>query len=121
MLLAEDNPVNQKLAQLMLAKLGHRAVVASNGEEAVALVAREAFDLVLMDMQMPVMDGIEATRRIRAAGVALPIVAMTANAMEADRQRCREAGMDGFLAKPVRAPELAAVIDGIRLAGAVPP
>ena len=120
-LLAEDNPVNQKLAQLMLAKLGHRAVVAGNGEEAVALVAREAFDLVLMDMQMPVMDGIEATRRIRAAGVALPIVAMTANAMEADRERCREAGMDGFLAKPVRAPELAAVIDGIRLADAVPP
>ena len=120
-LLAEDNPINQKLAQLMLQKLGHASVVAGNGEEAVALVARESFDLVLMDMQMPVMDGIEATRRIRATGATLPIVAMTANAMEADRMRCLEAGMNGFLAKPVRGPELAAVIDAARLPDVVEP
>jgi PAS domain S-box-containing protein len=120
-LLAEDNPVNQKLAQLMLHKLGHASIVAGNGEEAVALVARDSFDLVLMDMQMPVMDGVEATRRIRAAGATLPIVAMTANAMEADRMRCLEAGMNGFLAKPVRGPELAAVIDAARLPDVVEP
>jgi hypothetical protein len=120
-LLAEDNPVNQKLAQLMLQRLGHASVVAGNGEEAVALVAREPFDLVLMDMQMPVVDGIEATRRIRATGATLPIVAMTANAMEADRVRCIEAGMNGFLAKPVRGPELAAVIDAARLPDVVEP
>ncbi|MFO0231659.1 MAG: PAS domain S-box protein [Burkholderiales bacterium] len=120
-LLAEDNPVNQKLAQLMLQRLGHASVVAGNGEEAVALVAREPVDLVLMDMQMPVVDGIEATRRIRATGATLPIVAMTANAMEADRVRCIEAGMNGFLAKPVRGPELAAVIDAARLPDVVEP
>jgi PAS domain S-box-containing protein len=106
-LLAEDNPVNQQLATLMLRRLGHEVVVAANGAEALARVAEGGFDLVLMDMQMPVMDGIEATRRLRAEGHALPIVAMTANAMDVDRERCLEAGMDGFLAKPVRAQALA--------------
>jgi CheY-like chemotaxis protein len=106
-LLAEDNPVNQKLASLMLLKLGHEVTIAADGAQAVALVGAHRFDLVLMDMQMPGLDGIEATRRIRAAGHALPIVAMTANAMATDRDRCLAAGMTGFLAKPVRAPAMA--------------
>ncbi len=106
-LLAEDNVVNQKLASLMLQKLGHEVVVAADGRRACELVAQDEFDLVLMDMQMPDMGGIEATRRIRDAGYRLPIVAMTANAMDADRDRCIATGMNGFLAKPVRAPALA--------------
>ncbi|MCX7228861.1 MAG: PAS domain S-box protein [Burkholderiales bacterium] len=115
-LLAEDNAVNQKLASLMLRKLGHEVVVAGDGRQACEQVAQGDFDLVLMDMQMPEMDGIEATRCIRDAGHRLPIVAMTANAMDADRERCIAAGMNGFLAKPVRAPALA---DAIRAVSAL--
>jgi PAS domain S-box-containing protein len=109
-LLAEDNAVNQKLAQAMLEKLGHQVTIADDGAQAVGLLGRHPFDLVLMDMQMPRLDGLEATRLIRAGGHALPIVAMTANAMDTDRQRCLDAGMDDFLAKPVRTRELAEVI-----------
>jgi CheY-like chemotaxis protein len=112
-LLAEDNVVNQQLALLMLRKLGHEVVVAADGRQACEQVAQGDFDLVLMDMQMPEMDGIEATRCIRDAGHRLPIVAMTANAMDADRARCIAAGMNGFLAKPVRAPALADAIRAI--------
>jgi PAS domain S-box-containing protein len=112
-LLAEDNVVNQQLALLMLRKLGHEVVVAADGRQACEQVAQSDFDLVLMDMQMPEMDGIEATRCIRDAGHRLPIVAMTANAMDADRARCIAAGMNGFLAKPVRAPALADAIRAI--------
>ncbi|MDD3482614.1 ATP-binding protein [Azovibrio restrictus] len=109
-LLAEDNLVNQKLATRLLEKDGHRVTPAGNGAEAVELARLGGLDLVLMDMQMPLMDGIEATQRIRAweavSGGHLPIVAMTANAMQGDRERCLAAGMDGYVAKPVKLAEL---------------
>ncbi len=113
-LLAEDNVVNQTLALRLLGKLGHQADVANNGQEALELHARNRYDLVLMDVQMPIMGGFDATARIRereAAGAArTPIVAMTAHAMKGDRERCLEAGMDGYLSKPVHAPDLVEVL-----------
>ena len=115
-LLAEDNPVNQVVAVRLLQKRGHRVTVAPNGMEAVEAVLREPFDLVLMDVQMPEMDGFEATAAIRqreaATGGHLPIFAMTAHAMKGDAERCRKAGMDGYLAKPVRPQDLYAIVDG---------
>ncbi|GBG01306.1 histidine kinase [Azospira sp. I13] len=111
LLLAEDNPVNQKLVVTLLHKRGHTVVVAGNGQEALDALERQTFDLILMDMQMPVMGGLEATRRIReqesaaADGRHIPIVAMTANAMAGDRERCLEAGMDAYVSKPIRRDE----------------
>ncbi len=105
MLIAEDNPVLQRLSAALVRKLGAAAVVVADGAEAVAALGREPFDAVLMDLQMPGVDGFEATARIRAAetdaGRRLPIIALTAHAMKGDRERCLEAGMDGYLAKPV--------------------
>jgi signal transduction histidine kinase/CheY-like chemotaxis protein len=102
-LLAEDNVVNQKLAMRLLQQMGYRADLASNGIEAVESVQRQAYDVVLMDVQMPEMDGLEASRRIVAAPGARPrIVAMTANAMQGDREMCMEAGMDDYITKPIR-------------------
>jgi CheY-like chemotaxis protein len=111
-LLAEDNTVNQQLALLLLESMGYRADVVSNGVEAVEAVNRVPYDLVLMDVQMPEMDGLEATRRIRAGGPSPQprIVAMTANAMQGDREACLAAGMDDYLAKPIRPEQLAAAI-----------
>ena len=107
-LLAEDNAVNQKLALRLLSQLGYRADVAGNGLEAVQSVQRQAYDVVLMDVQMPELDGLDATRQIRAlAQLAQPrIVAMTANAMQGDREMCIAAGMDDYLSKPIRPEEL---------------
>ncbi|MFA7895598.1 response regulator [Pseudomonas putida] len=112
-LLVEDNPVNQLVAKGMLAKLGCQVELATQGAEALARLEEQAFDLVLMDCNMPVMDGYEATQRIRERGrwPGLPIVALTANAMPEERDRCRAAGMDDYLAKPFRREDLLAVVD----------
>ena len=114
-LVAEDSPVNQRLVQAVLEAAGHAAVLAASGREALAALEREPFDLVLMDAQMPDMDGFQATAAIRAreqaTGARLPIVAMTAQSDAGDRERCLAAGMDGYLAKPVRAAELIAQIE----------
>jgi signal transduction histidine kinase/DNA-binding response OmpR family regulator len=118
-LLAEDNVVNQRVAVGLLNRRGHQVTVASNGKEAVEAVARETFDLVLMDLQMPVMGGLEATAEIRAreatSGDHLWIVAMTAHVMPGDKERCLAAGMDGYLGKPIDPKALfAEVEDGLR-------
>ncbi len=109
-LLAEDSPFNQKLAVGVLGKRGHHVVVANTGHEAVALAAGQHFDLIFMDIQMPEMDGLEATRRIRSRdperGRRVPIIAMTAQAMKGMRERCLSVGMDDYLVKPVRAREI---------------
>ncbi|MFN0008755.1 MAG: ATP-binding protein [Planctomycetota bacterium] len=114
-LLVEDNAVNQRLAMKMLEKRGHQVDVAINGIEALERLGASTYDLVLMDCQMPEMDGFETTRRIRASesagGRHIPIVAMTANAMAGDRDRCLAVGMDEYLAKPVRAEKLYSMID----------
>ncbi|WP_226501851.1 response regulator [Pseudomonas sp. MWU16-30322] len=112
-LLVEDNPVNQLVAKGMLGKLGCDVVVAAHGAAALDQLEHDEFDLVLMDCNMPVMDGYEASRQIRQSGrwPHLPIVALTANAMSEERERCRAAGMSDYLAKPFRREELAAVLD----------
>ncbi len=119
-LLAEDNVVNQKVALLMLAKLGYRADVAANGHEAIAAVKRQRYDFVLMDVQMPEMDGLEAARQITAS---LPrrgdrpwIIAITANAMQGDRELCLAAGMDDYVSKPMKTEELSAAFERARTA-----
>jgi signal transduction histidine kinase/CheY-like chemotaxis protein/uncharacterized membrane protein affecting hemolysin expression len=118
-LLAEDNAVNQLLASRLLEKRGHSVMVAGNGREALEALEKERFDLVFMDVQMPVMDGFEATAAIRkkerASGVHLPVVALTAHAMKGDREKCLAGGMDGYLTKPIRPQELDEVLQGYLL------
>ena len=119
-LLAEDNPVNQQVMLVLLGHLGYRADLARNGREVLDALARRRYDLVLMDVQMPEMDGLEATRRIRQE---IPedrqphIVALTAHVMTGDRERCLAAGMDGFLGKPVQIADLEAALLAARPQG----
>ncbi len=119
-LLVEDHPVNQKLAIRLLEKWGHRCVLAHNGEEALALFEQMPFDVCLMDMQMPVMGGLECTRLLRqreiALGTSTPlhIIAMTANAMQGDREACMAAGMNDYLSKPIKPADLQTKLDGIK-------
>jgi PAS domain S-box-containing protein len=119
LLLAEDNAVNQKLAIRLLEKRGYQVVAANNGREALEALERESFDAVLMDVQMPEMDGFEATAAIRSReaerGIHVPVIAMTAHAMKGDRERCMQAGMDGYVAKPLRIEELLAVLNQVTL------
>ena len=109
-LLAEDNAVNQTLAARLIEKRGHTATIVSSGREALAALEESSFDVVLMDVQMPEMDGFEATAEIRkkekTTGKHIPIIAMTAHAMKGDRERCLKAGMDSYVSKPIRPDEL---------------
>ncbi|MFT7693226.1 MAG: two-component system sensor histidine kinase/response regulator, partial [Candidatus Latescibacterota bacterium] len=127
-LLAEDNLVNQHLIIALLTKNGHTVSVAENGQFAVEAVENERFDLVLMDMQMPIMGGLEATviiRKSEAIGTHLPIVALTANAMKADEEKCLQAGMDAFISKPIQREQFFAIIEsavrGTAVAEHIPP
>src|SRR5262249_50106109 len=113
----EDNEINQTLVVRLLEKLGHTVVVARNGRAALTALEQGPFDLVLMDVQMPEMDGFESTAHIRRAEQGsdrhMPIIAMTAHAMKGDRERCLEAGMDGYVSKPIQPMELFQAIDRV--------
>jgi CheY-like chemotaxis protein/HPt (histidine-containing phosphotransfer) domain-containing protein len=117
LLLTEDNLVNQKLALRLLEKRGHSVLVVANGRQAVEVLREQSFDVVLMDVQMPEMDGFEATRIIREreldSGGHVPIVAMTAHAMKGDRERCLEVGMDGYVSKPLHPTELFKAVESL--------
>jgi two-component system sensor histidine kinase/response regulator len=114
-LMAEDNPFNQRVASLILTKVGHEVTITENGREAIAALACQSFDLVLMDLQMPEMDGFQATAAIRSkehgTGRHIPIIALTAHAMKEDRDRCLQAGMDGYVSKPIRQDKLRQAIE----------
>lgn len=121
-LLVEDTPLNIKLFTKLLTKLGHTVVVAENGKLGVDAVKRENFDVVLMDVQMPVMDGLEATREIRSNGYDVPIIAITAYAVKDDKEKCIEAGMDGYISKPIKTKEIVPAIQSVieRKSGSCP-
>jgi two-component system, sensor histidine kinase and response regulator len=124
-LLAEDGLVNQRVAVTLLEQRGHSVAVAVNGKEALEMLEREHYDLVLMDLQMPTMDGFQATAAIRAqeqlTGSHMPIIAVTAHAMKGDRERCLEAGMDGYISKPIRAEELFALVESASIGAQASP
>jgi CheY-like chemotaxis protein len=111
--LAEDNATNQKVATLILQRQGHQVTIAGDGRQAVDLWQKGNYDLILMDVQMPDMDGFEATAQIRAleGEVRTPIIALTAHAMKGDRERCRQAQMDGYLTKPLQMNKLMELLD----------
>lgn len=110
-LVAEDNPVNQRVCLRMLERFGHRALLASDGNQALAMAEQDTFDLILMDIQMPGLDGLEVTRKLRDEGNAVPIVALTAHATVGYREFCLSQGMDGYLDKPIRMEDLKRVLE----------
>ncbi len=116
-LMAEDNPTNQKVVKIMLEKVGHDVVAVKNGKLAFEAIQHGEFDLILMDVQMPEMDGFEATSLIRnhqeRGGIHTPIIAMTAHAMKGDRENCLRAGMDDYVSKPIQIRELLRVIESV--------
>ena len=117
-LVAEDNVINQKIIHSVLERLGYLPEITGNGKEAIDSLQRQRYDVVLMDVQMPEMDGIEATGRIRkefARDRQPHIIAMTANAMQGDREQCLEAGMDDYLSKPIRVNELVSALRKVRI------
>jgi signal transduction histidine kinase/CheY-like chemotaxis protein len=116
-LLAEDNPVNQKLAMRLIQKWGHSVVAVGNGRQAVDALETQHFDLILMDVSMPEMDGLEATALIRSRSERIPIIAMTAHALIGDREMCLRAGMDGYVSKPIKAEALVSEIDAVLARG----
>jgi two-component system, sensor histidine kinase len=121
-LAAEDNPVNREVLAAMIDQLGHRVTFATNGREALSAVQDQAFDLVLMDLHMPELDGIETTQHIRALhnpNTDLPIFALTADAFSDTEERCRAAGMTGFLTKPVELGRLKSLLDQHAMGGAI--
>ena len=122
-LLVEDNPANQKLAAYVLRDRGHSVEIVGDGQQALRMTQDAAYDVILMDVQMPGMDGLEATKAIRAresSGQRVPIIAMTAHTMKGDRERCLAAGMDGYLSKPVDGHEMIALVESLAARGAIP-
>jgi CheY-like chemotaxis protein len=116
-LLAEDNRVNQLLMVRLLEGRGHQVTVAGDGHVALDEVARHGFDVILMDVQMPELDGLEATRILRERGVETPIIAMTAHAMQGDRDKCLKAGMNSYISKPIQPEEVFQAIEDAVMAG----
>ena len=115
-LLVEDNPANQKLATYILQDRGHTVEIAGDGQEAICLTEQNRYDVILMDVQMPGMNGLEATAVIRkreCGGSRVPIIAMTAHAMQEDRERCLAAGMDGYISKPINAQEMIGLVESL--------
>jgi CheY-like chemotaxis protein len=111
-LIAEDNPVNQRLTERVLSKLGYEATQVFNGQEALEALTEKRFDVILMDIQMPVMDGLESTKKIRLLKQHQPIIiAMTANAMQGDREICLKAGMDDYISKPIKLDEIIMILE----------
>lgn len=118
LLVAEDDPVSQIVTRRLLQSLGHTVTVVSSGAEVLTAVEQASYDVVLMDVQMPVLGGLDTTRALRERGLRLPIVALTAHAMKADLERCLEAGMNAWLTKPVQLPRLQAVLAQVTRVGA---
>ena len=115
MLVVDDGEINRKFVRFVLEKVGVSVAIATNGEEAIEAAAQSDFDLVLMDMQMPVKDGYTATKELRLAGYETPIIALTANAMQGDRKKCLDAGCNSYLSKPVDPEELInALVDSLQ-------
>lgn len=112
-LVAEDNKINQLLMREMLKKLGHSTDIAVDGEHVLSMMKKKKYDLVLMDIQMPVMDGVESTRHIRALPSDVPIIALTANAMSGAREEYLAAGMNGYLCKPIMLEDLKSEIEAV--------